>query len=264
MKPMLAKIGLAVALSSVSCSFLALAQARAVDVSLPQGWYVHSTKPRLQVSTRQCADYGTDYEWLVSKGNGGVKIELRKDVEIPQPELPPKFPLDGRDDREGSRSVMPFGDGFLVGFDMGEFGGALWHSNRDGSKIERLVAKNVRGIVKMKDRYFVIAGLAHLGSDRGAVFQVFEKSGKVWITELIDLQSAPNAFARESDQSVLIVTNHHLWRIHNDGRAGLLAIAPVGGLYPSSMVIAEDESVYVAMRFFVLRFVKRAPEVTFP
>jgi hypothetical protein len=68
-------------------------------------------------------------------------------------------------------AVTPFRDGYLFGFDMGEWGGSLWW--RDIAGVEHtLVAKrlNVKAILKSsKGEALVIDGLAHGGLNDGTV-----------------------------------------------------------------------------------------------
>lgn len=67
--------------------------------------------------------------------------------------------------------AMRFSGGILMGGDRGEWGGELMF--RDGGGADhRLLEENVKGIFKNATGAFVITGLAHLGINEGAIYDL--------------------------------------------------------------------------------------------
>jgi hypothetical protein len=103
--------------------------------------------------------------------------------------------------------------GFLVGYDRGEWGGSLLWCTNDGSVKRELLDDNVVAIVPLTDRFLVLAGLSHLGSDRGRVVELLDDAGGFRIGRRTELGSAPSAAVVEPDGAFLIVTMHGLVRL---------------------------------------------------
>jgi hypothetical protein len=90
----------------------------------------------------RCANYSTN-EWHVSIDSGKVHVSRSSNPE--QSSFPPHFV---RTDQMRGRSVVAkAGDGWLIGFDAGEFGGGLWWSSNDGREKKHLSNENVHAIL---------------------------------------------------------------------------------------------------------------------
>jgi HEAT repeat protein len=70
-------------------------------------------------------------------------------------------------------------DGWLVGSDRGEWGGELAFIGDDGT-LTVIVNENVKNIHLVGDRWIVVAGLSHLLSSRGMLFDVFRTPAGAW------------------------------------------------------------------------------------
>jgi hypothetical protein len=99
----------------------------------PVEWPLRPAPPSR--SERHCTDYSRMF-WSVSLDGGVPRTEQLITREHVDP-LPFAY-AEGRD-RQGSRYVARVTDGWLVGFDAGEFGGGLWwFSERDGHESRRI------------------------------------------------------------------------------------------------------------------------------
>jgi hypothetical protein len=62
-------------------------------------------------------------------------------------------------------------DGLLLGFDGGEWGGALIFLGKQG-RATKVYDSNIRGIVTAGHRILVFSGLAHMGSNEGKIVEL--------------------------------------------------------------------------------------------
>jgi hypothetical protein len=93
-------------------------------------------------------------------------------------------------------------DGVLLGFDGGEWGGALIFLDKHGRATE-VVKDNIRGIVLADRRVLVFSGLAHLGSTRGKISELSQTANAPPIAhEVLDLHGEPSSVKKVSEQAV--------------------------------------------------------------
>ncbi len=200
-----------------------------------------------------CARYGTEYEWRVATEPGGVVIRSDPSHPMEQPSLPEG--VEFQEGMIGLRSLLQTKDGWLIGGNAGEFGGGLWFKPNDSSRTEKLLNENVLGIIATGNGVLILTGIAHLSWNHGTVFYIpTDAHSSRDVRMLVNLGAAPTAFARESDASLIVVTTKSVLRLTATGAVQILAPLPLF-LYPYSVAIAPDGSIYVGMRFFVVRLV---------
>ena len=200
-----------------------------------------------------CANYAMR-EWRVKLG--GERLQIRLDTKQDhQDPLPPQ--IRSRNVAVGSkadRHVIRVNDGWLVGMDVGEFGGGLWWFSADGQRSKKLSNENVVGFADTSRGVLVFVGLAHLGLDDGKVLRINDSVGVTKKLEaLVDLRSAPVAFAIESPDAVLVLTTTGLVRVRTFGNVDHLLKTDYELLYPTSLTLASSGVVYIGMRHFVTR-----------
>lgn len=187
----------------------------------------------------------------------------------------------------GIIDVIKVEDGYLVGFNRGEWGGGLYWYSKNGKKNIEIVGSifsSPNQFIKRDNKIYAITGLSHLGMSFGNIIKI-EKEQKKWIVEeLIKLPDAPYAIQLDSKDNMLVFTSSGLYSIDKEANLDTLAIKirrpiiptievelpndtirikqkPInvhpkwlwGFLYPSSMVIQNDV-VYVGMRGGVYKF----------
>ncbi|BDU74544.1 hypothetical protein [Mesoterricola silvestris] len=164
----------------------------------------------------------------------------------------------------GRRVVAKAPDGWIVGFDAGEWGGGLYWFSSDGKKhyqialprpVGWLDAENVRDILPDGGSFLVAQGLAHMSLDRGKVIRVSREAKGKWKAELVaDLGSAPCLCLKDGDDSWIIFTMEAMLRLRRKGPMETLGQFEFAGwLYPNSIARAGDGAIYVGMRHFVAR-----------
>ncbi|MEO8796302.1 MAG: hypothetical protein ABI551_00325, partial [Polyangiaceae bacterium] len=227
------------------------------DVPPPPSWVLRPA-PLPASETIECANLSTR-EWKVGVRDGGIDLALRTRDDDGDP-MPFAFHPTKRDEAalHGSHHVQAVEDGVLVGFDDGEYGGALYWFSRDGKARQKLGSENVIGFATLENGLVAVTGLAHLGMSIGHLIHV-AKDGAEWkATPWVDLGGAAETFAVESKASMLVLTTGGLHRITASGSDNELAKTNYDSLYPSSMAIDNRGIVYIGMRQFVTRFVPTA------
>ena len=155
---------------------------------------------------------------------------------------------------KGDRHVIRVEDGWLVGIDRGEFGGALWWFSSDGKNSKKLADENVVGFAQSSSGMMALTGLAHLGIDTGKILRITNgAAGNRKIEMLVDLGAAPRIFVVESPDSLLIMTTRGLVRVKSSGVVEQLLSTNYALLYPNSMTLSTSGVVHVGMRHFITR-----------
>ena len=111
--------------------------------------------------------------------------------------------------KETERRVRPrvgvrLNDGWLLGHDQGEWGGALVY--KSGELEEELVSQNVRDIHLMPFGYVVLTGLSHLGHSNGAIYVISGDEPEFEAEKLFQLPSSPYRSMQLDAQRLLIET----------------------------------------------------------
>lgn len=226
-----------------------------VSLPPPAGWVLYRSPDKDATAVLSCAG-SSEREWQVAPDGEGVRITPYRERLVEEP-LPFEVRSSSRGDGlYGNRHVRRVDDGWLVGFDAGEFGGSLWWFGVDGRQSRKLAAENVVGFADGAAGVLAPAGLAHMGIDRGGVLLVREgRGGDRKVEALADLGSAPTAFAPESPDSLVVATYTRVVRVRASGGVEQLYATAQGEHlpYPNSLTLSKAGVVHVGMRHFVLR-----------
>jgi hypothetical protein len=221
--------------------------------ALPVGWKVFPT-PTENSETMLCANYAQPEQVSLS-GAGALQIlQLpRHAMPIPPVELPPhtiKQP-----GMAGYESMLKTQNGWLLGFDQGEWGGGLWFVDTNGIATQ-LHKSNVQGLVETSRGVMIFSGLAHMTLDGGEVLIApYPIAADTTLHPLAPLDGAPQAFTKLSPDEALVVTTHGISRIASSGAHETLTHSSFAILYPNSIVSTPEGTIYVGMRLFVVRLV---------
>lgn len=107
----------------------------------------------------------------------------------------------------GSKSVIEVSDGYLVGFDHGEFGGGLYWFSKNGSQTYQISDFHVKQFSKAKDKIYAIAGIEHMGSDMGNLMSISLLNDKWMVNNSVKLPNDPKAIGIDSADNIVIVTS---------------------------------------------------------
>lgn len=218
--------------------------------NLPTGWI---QAPSRQQNARlwQCAVYGGS--WVASDGDGSITLKRFDPETETQKSIPPQLKLSKK--MIGRRSLQPTSNGWLVGFDAGEFGGGLWWFSRDGSKTIGLLSDNVHAIYKTPAGILVLVGLNHMGLNYGHLYKFTDSPENPAARSVAKLDGSPEASVVQADGNIIVATNHSVLRVDSDGQVHKIYKSEEYLTYPTSVAIDRNGDIYVAMRFFVLRLI---------
>ena len=166
----------------------------------------------------------------------------------------------------GVQHVIEVGNGYLVGFSAGEFGGGAWWFSKKGDRRRKLTLRvgdsstdyfpeNVRNLVTFGKDVLAFEGLTHLVGNSGQVVRLHRGPDGEWRASLFaKLKACPYAVLQERPSTWLLATTSGIFRI--DGNARVMPVwQPRGGhlYYPNSLVRDDAGVVYMGMRSFVIR-----------
>jgi hypothetical protein len=152
-------------------------------------------------------------------------------------------------------------DGWLIGFDAGEFGGGLWWFSKNGSTTRPISEENIHALVPRGDLVLVLTGLDHLGSNVGAIYAYRHDNdpSSTSLSLLADLGSSPGAASLTEGGDLVIATQGKVLMLkRNDKLETLYAFPAMGALYPNSIVENKEGLLFVGMRFYVLQLLPDA------
>jgi hypothetical protein len=196
------------------------------------------------------------HEWQVFSKDGLPQADLRNYGEKKKSDQPGFTP---RVERFGDASAFAkVDDGWLVGFDKGEWGGALYWYSQDGKNTYQISDNQIVDFVTLPDGIYAIEGLAHLGSESGSIIRITRSGPDArWqAAPFVKLPFAPYALSMNRDGAMLITLSNSLVSVGRDRKVHtLLAGAPWWNLYPASSVLSKNgQKLYIGMRQYVGEF----------
>jgi hypothetical protein len=143
-------------------------------------------------------------------------------------------------------------NGWLIGFDRGEWSGALYWYNNDGTRKYLIKNRNVQDIVTLNNKIFITQGLAHLGGDFGSISEIVYKNEK-WIVEKTNKLNGCPYKTIVADNKLISITTKDIVSIDSNMESQTLFEKGFwGGLYPNS-IAGENGLFYFGMRGGILK-----------
>lgn len=236
------------------------AAAPAPEVTMPPGWIAVNTPSERAI---YCVDTGTiPTDWRVTLDSN--RLQVAKLTELDSDPLPFKLTHPAA----GLRHVLKVDDGWLIGFDDGEWGGSLWWFNADGTQSRELEkaqggpppawhAGNVQALLRLGSVILAFTGIEHLTLDEGLLYLVERGPDGAWAaTSVADLGAMPEAVVPVSGDAALVVTNKGLLSVSGSGHVQSLHDVHTAGLYANSIATADGSVVFVGMREYVIVLTK--------
>jgi len=164
-------------------------------------------------------------------------------------------------------------DGYLVGFNRGEWGGELYWFSKNGKKKYEISGHQIVQFIERDNKIYAIEGLAHLGLTGGSIIEIKKQNRRWGAKEFLKLPTTPQAIKLDSKGNFIVVTFGTNWSFGKEGNGVIINATPglfsidrdanidtlvkdgmwADYLYPSSMVIQND-IVYIGMRKGIYRF----------
>jgi len=221
-------------------------------------WQEVAVPPHSDQGARMVWSYAANYskyEWRVISKSGQPNAQLITGA-LEQRPRPSFVPEAGGFHRASAFAAVE--DGWLVGFNEGEFGAALYWFSPDGKRHYKISDHQIVDFFSLSNGVHAIEGLAHLGLSRGSVIRIIRpKSSESWqATSVTRLPFVPEAVSVRRDGTMLVTLSDSLVSIGSDYKIQTLLLnAPWDDFYPNSSVLSVDEQkLYIGMRQFVGEF----------
>jgi hypothetical protein len=150
----------------------------------------------------------------------------------------------------GASHHIHVADGWIVGFDGGEFGGSLWSFSENGKNSYKISEGHFGEFLRIGGRIFELEGIAHMGTNRGQVMEIMRDAKDLrWqVKTFVKLHDAPYVVVPYDDNSMLVVTHAGLVRVSIHGQIQIIQEDTFwGGLYPESAVLDSHGTLFIGM-----------------
>lgn len=245
---------------------------------IPSDWKKLARPPSPYSGEMRCAGL-TRSNWVVSYAAGAIgllayeRFDHRRDS-LPYPvdfsdaidTPPPPPPVDGKyspeltgRQREWARVyardhaghlVARVSDGWLVGFDGGEYGGSLWWYPAEPGPGQKLWSHNVNFIESSDEPDSFVAFSALVGFRTGAVLTI-SRTGGIWGVRRHTALSGGIRVHTSHAGGWLAATTTELLLISRQGEVTTLAQLPLNSATPISIVVGPGGDIVIGRRFFV-------------
>ena len=188
-------------------------------------------------------------EWEVYRKDGGIFVRLHKYLPTPNPE--PPF---GGGTHAGNVRWRRISDGWLRGWDNGEFGGGLEWYSLDGRRCYTLKTReNVRHFVEFEGQLCVLTGFGGMDTDDNEFQKLVsdkvrklvrnDNTGRWEAKPFVTLPGTPGGFFIDDRGALIIATSAGLVEVWPDARAKLLVPwKRWGTLAPDVEIVGSDGS----------------------
>jgi len=249
------------------------------EPKMPPGWVPIPPPTRAE---KTCANYALR-QWHVALAGNVVAVSEQPPTS--RDSLPFTIALKPREIGElgdsGDRHVLKVSDGYLVGFDDGEWDGSLWWFSSDGKTSHKLEgysetawhtagvshafprAGNVHAIVQLPTAIFAFVGIAHMTMNEGSIFRVERDSRGVWsATHVADIDGAPWAATAISPAEVVVATDTNIWLVTALGHVQRLHAINTSTLYAESLAARDSDTIFLGMRQYIVRLTRAGTTYT--
>ncbi|MBE2282096.1 MAG: hypothetical protein IAE77_01395 [Prosthecobacter sp.] len=198
-------------------------------------------------------------EWTVERQEKTVRAVLsngrNETPEANRPSFSMEMPL-GSLPSVAPVQVLNVNDGWLAGYNRGEFGAALWWYAIDGKQRSKISDDQVNQFIVHKERIFAVEGLAHLGMDDGTLIEIRHNGNQWTAATFVELPGCGQAITVLDDGRFCIATMSMLLAVSLDKKMEILVPRAEWTWLPvnSITVDAKSENVYIGMRQFVARY----------
>src|SRR5439155_7075107 len=182
-------------------------------------WQEVAVPPKSEQGARMAWFYAANYsnhEWRVFAQDDQPQAQLSNEPQEKRPERPKFTPKAGKF-RDAS-AFASVDDGWLVGFNQGEFGAALYWFSRDGKSSYKISDHQVVNYFSLSEVVHAIEGLAHMCLSHGSVIRIARsKDTELWqATSIAKLPFAPCAISVRRDGTMVITLSDSLVSIGSD------------------------------------------------
>lgn len=197
---------------------------------------------------------GSNLEWRVYALAGGEPCAEPVTIATAPTKSPAFVPKVGRFTH--ATAHLEVDEGWLVGFNQGEFGAAIYWFSKNGSKNYKISDHQFVAFARNADGIFAVEGLAHLDTDEGTVIRLVRSGvGNRWkAISVASLPSAPYAVSVRKDGTLVIKLTNGIAEVNRTTALKQVLTSDVwNGWYPTSSILSADENLlFIGMRQFVV------------
>jgi hypothetical protein len=153
-------------------------------------------------------------------------------------------------------AFMRVDDGWLTGFNVGEFGAALYWFSRDGQQQYKISDHQVVDFLSRADGIYAIEGLGHMGESRGSLIRIFraEPGGRWQVSTVVELPGDPCTVSSRRDGTMFITSPDSIVAVAPDRKVTTLLHDPRWYRPTSAVLSADEQKLYLGMEYFVGEF----------
>ena len=210
---------------------------------------------RLTAWFEAASTFSKSYEWRIFVEHDQVCAQLASEPGRDEKERP-KFQAETQDFSTGPETAFQrVEDGWLVGFNQGEFGAALYWFNPDGKQNYKISNHQVVDFFSGLHGVHAIEGLDHMGYSSGSVVRIDRADGERWqASTVVKLPGVPCTISTRRDGAMFITSPNSVVAVSGDRKVTTLLQDP-WWYRPTSSVLSPDErKLFIGMEYFVAEF----------
>jgi len=188
---------------------------------------------------------------VVSRGKAMAYTDQTKYL----PSLPFKLPRPGEIEYAGSPTWIKVKNGYLVGYDHGEWGGSLHWFSFDGKAHYKISGSQVQTFVKRKQQIYALTDGSHQGIPMGRIGRLDLKNG-TWTIEPYLRTNTISHSITASGKELYIIAHQGIFRINDKNILDTILTKPMWErtyIYNTSL-IKKGNQLYMGMWEGVYRY----------
>ena len=200
--------------------------------------------------------FSKSWEWRVFVEHDQVCAQLKSEPQPSRRDRPEFSPKAGEFSTRPDTAFMRVTDGWLTGFNDGEFGAALYWFSRDGQQHYKISDHQVVDFFSGLDGIYAIEGLGHMGYSNGSVIRIApaQPGGHWQASTIVKLPRDPCTVSTRRDGTMFITSPDCIVAVGRDRSVNTLLRDP-WWYRPTSAVLSPDEQkLYIGMNYFVGEF----------
>lgn len=201
-----------------------------------------------------------------------------------------------KQERPSNRFEFKYAQGKFIGDDEGEFGGGLYYQPDDttkkelyingkpdvitnnilknkvtfkGTPLTRLIRNlhliaygNIKTLFSYRSELYYMEGLAHMGINSGAIYQIKIKGDSLSCSKVIDFDNAPDVITTYKNR--LYVVTYSAFYIIDDWKKELVIKDAIwASLYPQSIAVKNKDEVYIGITSGYVKLNPTTKQTTF-
>lgn len=222
------------------------------DTTLLENWKPHP----ITENKDTLLQYNHSPSMIVYREKGKIKVkrEVQRFVDDLPFKIVPLSKMGDYDQFSGRRQVLKVDDGYLVGFNHGEFGGSLFWFSSDGARYYRISDSHLQQFILRDREIYAIQGLAHMGSNQGSIMRITKKQ-KWSAIDYLRLPSAPRAITIDKQNNFLVISSSALLKVDLEPKVCTLISNDNWQYYlhPNSILL-DKGSIYLGMQGGIWRY----------